>query len=61
LFLKNENEGIFDYDFGVDSRGQRIRVLMRLKEYNIKSVIYNWASSWSEIKTKTLKNAGMRS
>jgi hypothetical protein len=31
---------------------------MRLKEYNIKSAIYNWASNWSEIKTKTLKNTG---
>jgi hypothetical protein len=31
--------------------------LTRLKEYNIKSVINNLASSWSGIKTKTPKNA----
>jgi hypothetical protein len=33
---------------------------MRLKEYDIKSAIYNRASSWSEIKTKTLKNTWLK-
>jgi transcriptional accessory protein Tex/SPT6 len=52
---KDENEGIFDDDIREDSRGQK--TLTRLKEYNIKSAINNWASSWNEIETKTFKNA----
>jgi hypothetical protein len=60
MFFKNENEGTFDDDFGEESRGQK--TLIRLKEYNIRSVIYKWASSWSAIRMKTtFKNAGMRS
>jgi hypothetical protein len=53
-FFKDENGGIFDDDIEEDSRGQT--TLMRLKENNIESAINNWASSWSEIETKTLKN-----
>jgi hypothetical protein len=34
-----------------DSRGWN--ALTRLKKYNIKSAVCNWASSWSKIKTKT--------
>jgi hypothetical protein len=48
VFFKDENEGIFDDDIR-DDRGQK--TLTRLKQYNIKGAIYNWASSWSEIKT----------
>jgi hypothetical protein len=55
VFFKDENEGIFDDDIGEGRRGQK--TLTRLKEYNIKSAIKNWASSWNEIKTKTFKNA----
>jgi hypothetical protein len=29
---------------------------MRLREYNTKGAINNWASSWSEMKRKTLKS-----
>jgi hypothetical protein len=34
-------------------RQQDTKTLMGLKEHNIKSAIYNWASSWNEIKTRT--------
>jgi hypothetical protein len=39
VFFKNENEGTFEDDFGEESRGQKM--LIRLKEYSIRSVIYN--------------------
>jgi hypothetical protein len=47
--------GFFEEDIREESRRQK--TLTRLKKYNTKSVIYNWTSSWSEIKVKTLKYA----
>jgi hypothetical protein len=55
VLIKNENKGIFDDNIGGDSRGQKTRT--RLKEYtrDIKSAVYNWASSWSQIKKKNAR------
>ena len=36
-----------------DTRCQR--TLMNIKTYNIKSVIYNFASAWKDVKMTTLK------
>lgn len=37
-----------------DTRGKR--TLQRIRDYNIKSAIFNWASSWKQMKTSTLIN-----
>jgi hypothetical protein len=51
MCFKDANEEIFDDNIGTDSSEQK--TVMRMKEYNMKSSVYNWASSCSEIKTKT--------
>jgi hypothetical protein len=42
-------------DEEMDNRGEQ--TLKKIKEYSIKSAIYNWANSWNEIKISTLFKA----
>jgi hypothetical protein len=48
---------VFFEDEAGSSNNLGEQTLMNLKNYNIKNALFNWASSWKEVKTTTIINA----
>jgi hypothetical protein len=44
------------YDDDSEENTRRVRTLQNLREYSIKSIIFNSAAAWKEMKTTTLPN-----